>query len=184
VRIFVVLARLNNMNSSTTGRFAVSHSPLRATIAIVVLLIVAGDALQNFFYFHGSRPHWFSLMMSGVFFSVFGYGAARLFFQLVRRMPILQTSPDGVSLHLYSGKMFIPWQAIEAITDAPGKWIRIRLRPGTRPEASIFARLASASLWQRRTVAVLLATAAPSAESIVENLRHAQARFMAAGEQS
>ena len=159
------------MNSFTAVRFAVPHSPIRATIAIVILLIFAGDALDSFFHSYGVLPRWFNLIISGVAVLAFGYCAVRLFFQLVRRIPILETFADGISLHLYSGNMFIPWQAIEAITNAPLKWIRIQLRQGTQLDASIFVRLANASLWQRRTVSIPLITAVSSAESIVENLR-------------
>ena len=169
------------MNTVTTDRFAVPHSPIRATIALVVLLIAAGDALHNFFYPFGSLPHWFSLTTGVVLFLAFGCWAVRLFVQLVRKVPILETSPDGIRLYLYSGNLFSPWPAVEAITKAPLKWIQIRLRPGMQPQASIFARWASVSLRQRRTVAVPLLTAVPNAESVIENLRRAQARFTATG---
>ena len=169
------------MSSFTADRFAVPHAPLRTTIAIVVLLIVAGDALGNFLHSYRSLPHWFDLIINGVAFAAFGCWAVRLLFQLVRRLPILEASPEGIQLHLYSGNLFIPWPAVEAMTIARLKWMRIRLRPGAQPQGSIFARWASAALWQRRTVAVPLLTAAPSAESIVEDLRRAQARFIAAG---
>jgi hypothetical protein len=161
------------MNSFTAHGFAVPHSPIRLTIGVVVMLIMAGNALNHFFS-SGLFPPGFDMIINGLAFLGFGCWAVGLFVQLVRRIPILEASSDGISNYRCSGNLFIPWRSIEAITSARNKSMRIQLRQGTRLEASIFVRLASASLWQRRTVAISLLTAVPSADSIVENLRRIQ----------
>jgi hypothetical protein len=46
-------------------------------------------------------------------------------------------------------------------------------------QASIFVRLASVCLWQRRTVSIPLLTTVPSADSIVEKLRRIQSSGLA-----
>jgi hypothetical protein len=97
--------------------------------------------------------------------------------QAVRGIPLLQASESGIAIKSPWGSMFVRWQDVAEFSAGNFRWLRIRLRDGARPVASTWTRLASASLWARRTIAVPAFTTVARPTEIAEVLTLLRARY-------
>jgi hypothetical protein len=89
----------------------------------------------------------------------------------------LQTSEAGIAINNPWGRMFVRWPDTAEFSAGNFRWVRIRLREGARPVGSIWARIASASLWARRTIAVPAFTTVARPSEIAEGLTLLRSRY-------
>jgi hypothetical protein len=172
----VALSEIENQLGG--GHLVLRHSPVLTAVFVAVVLIFAVSfglqAVQAVLCPSGmlGRFHAFGGLVAA-FLAYTGFVVA---VQAVRGIPLLEASEAGIAINSPWSAMFVRWRDVaEFSADSP--WLRIRLREGARPVASTWTRIATASLWARRTITIPLYTTAARPAEIAEGLSTLRARY-------
>jgi hypothetical protein len=162
-------------NQLGAGHVVLRHAPGR-TVAFVAVVFTWAFFFAIQVVLHPAGILWLDAF-GGLLAAALVYVGFVVIIQAVRGIPLLEASADGVTINSPWGPMFVRWRDAAEFSAGNFRWLRIRLRGGTRPVASTWTRVANASLWARRTIAVPAFTTVARPTEIAEGLSTLHARY-------
>ena len=150
-------------NQLGAGHVVFRHARGRTIVFVAIVLIWA----RSFLVWH---PIVWLDVLGGLIAAFLAYTGIIVAVQAVRGTPLLEASETGIAINTPWGAMFIHWRDAAEFSAGKYRWLRIRLREGSRPVASTWTRIASRSWWRRRTILVPTFTTVARPVEIAEAL--------------